>query len=98
MTNQMSPKTLLVQVACCLKSSDDGQSGVVIASIRDVTWRNKIENGDELRISRHDQALAADACKTKAELPADMATLRNRPTELEWVEGCKREGVASRHY
>ncbi len=45
---------------------------------------------DEVRISRHDQALAADACKTRAELPADLATLRNRPTELEWVERCKR--------
>ncbi len=40
----------------------------------------------EVRMSRHDEALAADACKTKAEIPTDLATLRNRPTELEWEE------------
>ncbi len=40
-------------------------------------------------MSRHDQALAADARKTETELPADLAALRNRPTELEWAEECK---------
>ena len=42
-------------------------------------------------MSKHDQALAADARQTKTGLPADLATLRNRPTELEWAEGRKRK-------
>ncbi len=38
-------------------------------------------------MSRNDQALATDARKSKAELLADLATLRNRLTELEGAEG-----------